>query len=133
MIGFTAAEVGIKRHIVRMMPETEYLLKHIGSPPMHRMLEYLDRVPSKIKRSKKSPAVPKCLKKPLSAMMELRNDITHKGQPEKGKEALRIDNLEDMLLAVQDLLWLLDFYAGYAWAIDHVRQETVRELLGPQK
>ncbi len=128
LIGFTAAEIGIKQHIIRMLPETEYLLKHIQSPSISRLLAYLDTIPSKATASNRKGLSPKAIKAKIDKMMTLRNEIAHRGQLEKGDAALSPDVIEGLLLAVQDLLWLLDNHAGYAWAYNHVSPETRNEL-----
>jgi hypothetical protein len=51
-----------------------------------------------------------------------RNKLVHAGDPPP-----KWDELEDMLLAISDFLWICDFYQGYQWAancISHATWET---------
>jgi len=34
------------------------------------------------------------------------------------------DFLHELLPAVADILWLLDFYEGHAWALEFIRAKT---------
>lgn len=129
LVGFTAAEIGIKQHISVVVPHTEYLMRHIPSPPISKLLDYLDQLPSKIARQNPRSSLPDSIKKPLKKMMETRNEIAHRGRPDRGDRYLSLDDLEQQLYAVRDLLWLLDYHAGYEWALGYVRRE-IRSQLG---
>jgi hypothetical protein len=37
--------------------------------------------------------------------------------------------LKELLLAIRDLLYLLDFYCGFEWALDQIRDEVRQEMV----
>jgi len=128
LIGFTAAEAGVKRHIVRMMPITKNLVMPMPPPPIKDLLDYIDDVPSKAPRIGKGKLIPRSIRKTLIEMSTLRNKITHTGDHDPDGEKLTLDVLDAKLGAVRDLLWLLDYYAGHLWAAKYLSEERLKEL-----
>jgi hypothetical protein len=63
------------------------------------------------------PAVRGLIKK----ASELRNSLVHKGE-----DAPELKELEPMLEACRDVLWLLDYYSGMEWAWSHIDRRRVR-------
>ena len=61
-------------------------------------------------------------------MSGIRNKITHTGEHDLDGGILSPDVLDAMLGAVRDLLWLLDYYAGHAWAANYLSGERLNEL-----
>jgi hypothetical protein len=124
VIGIAAAEVGFKQCVVSLLPDTEWLVDNAPSPPLVKMLlEYLPRLPAKCRiNDKVIPPPPKIIEQ-LKKGITLRNAIVH-----IGSKKITGFTIEEILLAVQDLLWLLDYYRGVSWAIDWVRDETKKEL-----
>ncbi len=45
---------------------------------------------------------------------------------DKGK--INLDQLEATLFGIQDFLRLLDYYLGFEWAYQYIREETRKEL-----
>ena len=133
LIGFTAAEAGVKRHIVRMMPITKNLIMPMPSPPIRDLLYYIDDVPHNAPRLGNGPLIPKSIRKALSEMGTLRNKITHTGEHDPEGPQLTMDFLDETLGAVRDLLWLLDYYAGHLWAKEYVSRERLKELSESRK
>jgi hypothetical protein len=133
LIGFTAAEVGVKRHIVRMMPITKNLVMPMPSPPIKDLLDYIDYVPSNALRIGEGRLIPRSIRKTLIDMSTLRNKITHTGDHDPDGEKLTIDVLDAKLGAVRDLLWLLDYYAGHLWAAKYLSEERLKELSESRK
>jgi hypothetical protein len=128
LIGFTAAEAGVKRHIVRIMPMTKNLVMPMPSPPIKDLLDYIDDVPSNAPRIGEGKRIPRSIRKMLIDMSALRNKITHTGDHDPDGEKLTMDLLDAKLGAVRDLLWLLDYYAGHLWAANYVSEERLKEL-----
>jgi hypothetical protein len=59
----------------------------------------------------------------IQSGVEARNRIVH------GRGgALGTDQLRALLLAIKDLLYLFDYYAGYEWALDLISREVRVEL-----
>lgn len=41
-------------------------------------------------------------------------------------------SLQESLAAIRDVLWLLDYYCGHAWAFDYLRPTTQAALRAPR-
>ena len=66
---------------------------------------------------------PQKLRKSIDEAVIKRNRVVH-----RGSSAVEREVLKEWLLAIRDVLWLLDYYRGFEWALTHVRKET-QELL----
>ena len=124
IIGIAATEVGFKQLVSTLVPETLWLIENVPSPPLTKMLrEYLPNLPVKCKiRGTVSP-LPDILLKVLEDGVNLRNRAAHIGQM-----TFTYEKLDEILLAVRDLLWILDYYSGMNWALNEVRPEIRRIL-----
>ena len=108
----TALETGVKIHISRFAPDTDWLLEEIPSPPIFKILR--DYIPLLHQRrgdellfwAKVKPFIKKVQK-----LVEPRNKVAHTGKIPDDAGSVQ-DNLE----LVSDLLYLLDVLAGYDWA-----------------
>jgi hypothetical protein len=121
VIGVAAAEVGFKQLIATLVPHTQWLVEELPSPPLAPMMKnYLPQLPIKaaIEPKRRSPAH---LRKVLGSAVEHRNDVVHRGLAEVG-------DLRQVLYAVRDFLYLLDFYRGEQWALANLSQETQTAL-----
>jgi hypothetical protein len=115
----------LKETIVTLVPQTEWLALEAPSPPVVKMLKnYLPTLPAK---NGKPLVPPTILMKAAGRAVELRNDIIHTGESAPGKE-----ELVNLLIALRELLWLCDYYRGYEWALEFMR-EDVRNLLAEPK
>jgi hypothetical protein len=124
MIGITAAEVGFKIFVASLIPAAEWLALHAPTPPLIQMLtDYMPSLPVKQHIQGTFPFVPKGILEALKKGVKLRNEIAHAGGNVKG------DTLKEILQAVRDLLYLLDFYAGHAWALDVISYETRQAIV----
>jgi len=122
MIGITAAEVGFKAFVADLVPNAEWLAMNTPTPPLVQMLtDYLPLLPVS-RRVGASPFVPTKVVDTIKKGVSLRNKTAHKGEGVKG------DTLKEILNAVHDLLYLLDFYAGHTWALEAVSYETQQLL-----
>jgi hypothetical protein len=125
LIGIAAAEVGFKDFVVGLVPDAQWVVENCPSPPLVTMLrEYLPLLPAKGTIARKVIAPPKVeILDVLTKGVQLRNKVTHASASEP-----RYETLEEVLLAVRDVLWLLDYYRGFTWALDNIREEVRREL-----
>jgi hypothetical protein len=125
IIGIAAAEVGFKQCVGKLVPDAEWLATHCPTPPLTKMLShYLPRLPAKLKIQGKVLAPPRSIRKELEKGNEARNRTTHAGVPPLSRE-----DLEEVLLSVRDLLYLLDYYCGFNWAFDNIRPEVREEII----
>jgi hypothetical protein len=125
VVGIAAVEVGMKEYIVDLVPDAKWLAENLPSPSVESMLrDGLPRLPSRLKINGKVLPPPKALVLDvLRKGVQMRNKVTHTAADEPD-----LDALEEVLCAVKDALWLLDYYRGNAWALSHMRPK-VREAL----
>jgi len=126
LIGISAAEIGVKSFISRIVPHAEWLAMHAPSAPIVQILEeYLPRLPIAISfgsRHNVRPIIPKPFLKKLQTAVKLRNDVTHAGG------TISSDKLREVLFLIYDLLYLLDGFAGFTWAFRNVSTQTMEML-----
>jgi hypothetical protein len=124
VIGISAAEVGFKHLVAELVPDAEWLISKVPSPPLPKMLkEYLPLLPTKLTLDGSTPAPPKYVRTLLTDGVESRNTIAHAGQG-----GLHGQLLVDTLEAVRDMLYLFDYYAGHEWAFYELSTRFKEEL-----
>lgn len=124
VIGVAALEVGIKHFIGELVPNARWLALNSPSPSITRLLkEYLPTLPGKCRDGRISPPPPAILKT-ITDAVTLRNATSH-----SDAATLTTQKLEEILLAVRDTLWLLDFHQGHEWALRYIGEDT-RNALG---
>lgn len=124
VVGIAAAELGIKDLIAILVPNAEWLAFNTPAPPLIKMLtEYLPTLPARQTLGGKVLAPPDALLASLRKGVTLRNQLAHAGGP-----TLSTDTVIEILESVRDLLWLLDYYAGHAWALAYVSEGSRRSL-----
>jgi hypothetical protein len=125
LIGIAGLEVGLKHCIARLIPDSTWLVEHVPTPPLESMLKnYLPKLPVKNTIGGMTvPPSPRTLKA-IKEGIEQRNRTAHRSEPPPDKMLV-----ERVLLAVADVLWMLDFYCGESWALDHISADF-REDLG---
>jgi hypothetical protein len=127
VLAVAAAEVGFKQFVFRLVPDAKWLVENLPSPPLAQMLaDFLPTLPLRCKLERQEYLVPPLLLDEIKKAVTLRNEIVHRGQA----SGLKIKTVNSVLLAVRDLLYLLDFYAGAQWAIEHVSYEVKSNLVG---
>jgi hypothetical protein len=125
IIGMSAAEVGLKQCIGKLVPEAEWLAIEVQAPPLPKMLsEYLPQLPAKLNIEGKVLTPSKRIRTAIHKGTEARNRSAHRGaEPPDRLE------LKELLLCIRDLLYLLDFYCGYEWALEQIRDEIRQEMV----
>lgn len=120
VIGVAAAEVGLKKLIGTLVPHAQWLVDEIQTPSLSKMLrKYLPTLPVKAKVQGKKIAPPGNLIKKLERAVERRNKLVHAGEAPPNRE-----ELEEMLRAVDDFLWICDAYAGHIWVAEYISADT---------
>jgi hypothetical protein len=116
VIGVAAAEVGFKKLVGSLVPEAQWLVDEVQTPSLAKMLaKFLPTLPVKARFEGKSVRPPKALLHQLDNAVDRRNKLVHAGEPPP-----RGDELEEMLRAVNDFLWICDVYQGHVWAAKHI-------------
>jgi hypothetical protein len=117
LLAVAAAEVGFKQFAIRLRPETRWIFENASSPPLILMLsEFLPTLPLRQKLQNQSEFVPSSLLEILKKAVLIRNEIVHRGEHQRP----HFETVNEILHAVRDLLYLLDFYSGYSWAIGNL-------------
>ena len=116
VIGVAAAEVGFKKLVGSLVPQAQWLVDEAQTPALSKMLsKLLPTLPVKARFEGKSIRPPKALRLQLEKAVEHRNKLVHAGEPPP-----KWDELEEMLRAVNDFLWICDVYQGHVWAAKHI-------------
>jgi hypothetical protein len=136
VIGVAAAEVAVRQFFAEFAsPLVPALLGERQGPPIHQLLskyfpmlvaDQADFAAKKLPR--KLPE--EWIIKPIERANENRNTVVHAPATDRrrhGKLEKWMDDggLATALQAISDLLWLLDYYRGYHWALDNVRSEAI--------
>lgn len=126
VVGIAAAETGLKHLVSKSTPVAGWLVENLPSPPLVRMLrEYLPLLPSTIKINGRSLALPDWLLATLEKGVSLRNKVVH-GQD----VSLKYDTLQEILWAVNDILYFYDLVLGHRWAAKRLSHRLVLSLKG---
>jgi hypothetical protein len=112
VLGVAAAEVGLKHCVAALAPETRWLLEETQAPQIAKMLK--DYLPKLSDRAQRKP-VPTSLRTALDKMATARNHLVHRGDMERDWQQLKSD-----LSAVQDVLYMFDYYQGEDWALERI-------------
>jgi hypothetical protein len=107
------------------MPECEWLLLNVASPPLTQMLtEFLPLLPVRTKIRDKLPSIPPNIMDQIKKAITLQNQVVH------GRAAtIHQDTVEQILPSLKDWLYLIDFWLGSEWAWENIRHETHLELV----
>lgn len=124
--GVAALEIGVKACIATLLPLAQWLVENVPSPPVERLLnEYLPSLPAKNTINEKVLPPPPAHMAAIKKAVSMRNKVVHSGKAEvtweHSNEALRV---------IADVLWLLDYYGGHSWALDHASRLMVEQLKG---
>jgi hypothetical protein len=120
VIAVAALELGIEAFIGQLAPSAQWLITNLPSPPVKRLLaEYLPSLETPVMIEGKVLAPPKVVLDLIDRAVAARNRVAH-----AAGETIGHDTLEEMLIAIRDVLWMLDFYGGATWAVSHVSSLT---------
>ncbi|MBI1729652.1 hypothetical protein HY229_01110 [Candidatus Acetothermia bacterium] len=123
VIGMSAAESGVKQCISQLAPSTKWLIENLPSPPISLILrKYLPDLETRLK-IKGRVFVPKYIIDLVEEGTKLRNKVAH-----LGAKPPHFEKLKEILLSINDLLWLLDYYCGFEWTMDQISQKTRQEI-----
>jgi hypothetical protein len=121
-----ALEIGVKACIAALLPLAQWLVENVPSPPVERLLnEYLPTLPARHTINGKVLPPPPSHMATIKKAIGLRNKVVHSGKAEVSWQAAN-----DVLRVVGDVLWLLDYYAGHAWALNHMTRQMIDQLNG---
>jgi hypothetical protein len=126
VIGMAAAEIGVKDFIAQRVPDAAWLMKEAAAQDWIKLLSdylptLLGEAPLRFvsgmdeRRTHKDPVI-----RSLRNGVTLRNGVVHRAdqQPPSQKD------VRNVLLAVRDVLYLLDYYASHKWARDWISRKA---------
>ncbi|MBI2825863.1 MAG: hypothetical protein HYX69_14350 [Planctomycetia bacterium] len=127
VMAVAAAETGFKTTAIDLSPAVAWLLEKLPSPSLPLMVrEYLEQLPARRTFDGQVRRPPKMLITTLQKGVELRNKLVH------GRvEDVDSDELSDILVAIRDLLYLLDFYRGHEWALARITPDVLAKIKEP--
>jgi hypothetical protein len=121
-IAVSAAEVAVKSVIVNKFPKIAGFVDNIQSPPVVKILHYLTNLFQDEKQFYEAKKEDRLITT-IDYAVERRNQMVHKGNPPPSTE-----KVSEIIDAVQELLWICDYYSGYRWAELHInamRQDII--------
>ena len=125
VMAIAALEIGVKHLIAELIPDAGWLVLQLPTPPIARIIkDYLSTLPARQVLDGKAIVPPDNLIETINKGVTARNAASHAGLPLPDQEFV-----ERVLNAVSDMLWILDYYTGRRWALDHLSAET-RTALG---
>lgn len=125
IIGMSSVETAFKECASNLMPDAKWLMKNLQSPPLIKMLrEFLPTFPAKLLVKGRVLSPPEEVLRILQKGTTIRNEMVHGVDT-----SIRQDTLDEVLRAIRDVLYLLDYYSGFAWAQDKISGETVQHLI----
>lgn len=126
VMGIAAAETSFKNFVANMIPEASWLISEIQSPPLIKMLsDFLPKITTNLQMDKIAfkPFVPKGILNEIQKGVTIRNELVH------GKViSIQPKKVNSILIAVRDLLYLLDLYSGHLWAERNISHETISKI-----
>lgn len=129
VIGVAAGEVGFKQFASECAPSLTWLIER---RPLPRLLQ--DFLPELLKERADLPSVKlprRAVIEPIERACQDRNTVVHVsdlGSARYVDAARRLESdLEHGLSAMADLLWFLDYFRGFDWALEHIRKATLEE------
>ena len=128
VIAIASLETAVKTTICELQEPLRWVFEKLISPPVDKLLrEYIPQLPAKNKLNGSVLRPPTHIISEIKKGIEQRNRLVHGSE-----EGLAPSDLQDLFLAIRDVLYLLDYYRGHDWAVDRIRSEVKNELLGDQ-
>ena len=124
VMGIAAAETGFKTTLIDLNPSTTWIVENLQSPPLDRMLrDYMAQLPARHRINGEVRRPPNSVITTIKKGIELRNKLVHGRE-----ECLSIEDVRKTLEAVRDLLYMLDYYRGHAWALERITPAVAASL-----
>jgi hypothetical protein len=121
VLAVAAIETGIKAYVSDVAPAAGWLAFEAPSPPVLKMLcDYLPSLPTP--KGGRIGKPPRRIRALVSAAVDARNKVAHKGRSEGAFE-----RLDELLDTARDLLYALDYFRGQAWAAEHLNDQAKKD------
>ncbi len=116
LIAVSALEVAVKTVIVNKVPDAAWLVDSMQSPPVVNILLHYFPVLFSVDKSFYEATKENSLIKVITDAVYIRNQMLHKGASPPTHE-----KVVEIIAAVQELLWICDYYSGHTWAERHIK------------
>ena len=124
VISVAALEFAVKSCIVYLNPKSTWLIESFQSPPVFKIIkEYLPDLTADIYYNGIKINIPERIHIEIQNIVTNRNQIVHRAAP-----PLEFKSLRNKLIAIKDVLHIIDFYMGNQWALEYISDETEVEL-----
>jgi hypothetical protein len=124
VLGMAALEAGLKSTFCDLNESLRWILEHLPSPPVDKLLrEYLPQIDARSRLHGKVLRPPNNVISAIKTGVEQRNRLVHGRQ-----DSLSVEQVNPFLLAVRDTIYLMDFYRGHQWALEHLREDVRKQL-----
>lgn len=113
VLAVAAAEVGMKEFVGRVSrPSEAWLIAKVPSPPLTRLMtDYFQLLQAAEEVPVEPFAIPDRLRKTFQTWIERRNNMVHQGVDPPDSE-----EVGQLLAAVDEFLYMLDWASGHRWA-----------------
>ena len=119
IVAISALEVAVKEFITKLNPDSNWLLENLPSPDIRKLInEYLAKLLYETTLAGVLP-LPKSLDDTIRKGVQIRNQVVH-----LGRQAPSRGSTDKILSAVQDIIWILDFFSGCEWALGYISEDT---------
>jgi hypothetical protein len=127
ILAVVAAEVGFKQFASKALPDADWILDKLPSPPLETMLKAFPWPRLGVQINGKVPSIPDSIQSELKKAILLRNQIVHTGGP----VTLKVETVDSVLTSVRDLLYFLDALQGQTWAATHISRAALKSFSKP--
>jgi hypothetical protein len=116
-----AAEIALKQLIGELVPDARWLAENVPSPPIFKIArDYIPSLKVKAWFTGKTLKPPGKLLKKLYDANEFRNKVIHRGVAPPNPE-----ELQEILAAMEDIVWMCSLYSGHQFAGGYVSHGTI--------
>jgi hypothetical protein len=112
VVAIAALETGLKQFIGSQLPQTDWILRNLPSPPLHKIVrDLLPTIPSRATGHTTFAGADSAAVRVVREAVERRNSLVHVGQVDIDREWLTT-----LFQVARRLLYQLDYHAGHEWA-----------------
>lgn len=123
VVAISALEVAVKECVSKLNPNSNWLVENLPSPDVRKLInEYIPKLLCKTTLERVLP-LPKSLNDTIRKGIQIRNQVAHLGRKAPSREST-----DEILSAVQDVLWLLDICSEHDWALEYISKDTSNHI-----
>lgn len=119
LVAMSALEVAVKECIIKLNPNSKWVVENMPSPPLLALInDYILKLSPSASKNNILPLPPE-ISKIIKKAVTLRNQVAH-----SGVQSPKHETLSEIFETINDLLWTLDYCAGYEWAYEFISPKT---------